>query len=162
MLRDAVTDCAFVAAPRDQHACGSRNQEGWHLCGQTITNGQARKRGSRLGKSPALQPNADQNATHQVDSSDDQTRDGITAHKLGSTVHRPIEVSLGGDFPTTTRGFLLVDQARRQICIDGHLFPGHGIEGEPRRDFTHSGCTLGDHDKLHDDQDRKDDETNDQ
>ena len=162
LLRDAVTDCAFVAAPRDQHACGGRNQKGWYLCGQTITNGQARKRRSRLGKSPALQPNADQNATHQVDSSDDQARDGIAAHKLGSTIHRPVEVSLGGDFATTTRGFLLVDQARRQICIDGHLFPGHGIEREPRRDFTHSGRTLGDHDKLHDDQDRKDDEPNDQ
>jgi hypothetical protein len=54
-------------------------------------------------------------------------------------------------------GFVLVDQAGRQVGVDRHLLAGHGVEGEARRDFGDAARTLGDDDEVHDDQDDEDD-----
>ena len=55
----------------------------------------------------------------------------------------------------------LVDQAGRQVGVDRHLLAGHGIEGEPGRDFGDPRRALGDHDEVHDHQDREHDHADD-
>ena len=50
---------------------------------------------------------------------------------------------------------LFVDQTGGQVGIDRHLFAGHGVQIEARRDFGDTARTLGDDDEVHDDQDRE-------
>ena len=116
---------------RDQHAAVAIKKAEC-LCGQTITNGPSAQPESRLGKVKPFSPIANQMPPCKLIPVMIKPAAGIARTNLEAPSGIAVEVSLGGDFATTTRGFLLVDQARRQICIDGHLFPGHGIEREPR------------------------------
>ena len=59
-------------------------------------------------------------------------------------------------------GDLLVDQAGREVGVDRHLLAGHGVEVEARRDFGDTARALGDDDEVHDHQDRKDDDADDE
>ena len=50
----------------------------------------------------------------------------------------------------------LVDGAGAQVGVDGHLLARHRVQGEARRDLRHALGALGDHQELHQRQDRED------
>jgi hypothetical protein len=55
-----------------------------------------------------------------------------------------------------------IDQAGRQIGIDRHLLARHGVQVEARRDLGDAAGALGDHDEVHDHQDREHDDPDDE
>ncbi len=66
------------------------------------------------------------------------------------------------DFLPAKLSFVLVDQTRRHVGINGHLFAGHGIEGKARRDFGDTARTLGDDHEIDKDKDREEDQPDDE
>ena len=70
---------------------------------------------------------------------------------LRRTVHRAVEVGLGGDLGAAAAGLVLVDQAGVQVGVDRHLLAGHRVEGEAGADLGDAAGTVGDDDELDDD-----------
>ena len=101
---------------------------------------------------------ADQDAADYVDGQDHQTRNGVAADKLGGAVHGTEEGGFLLQFLATELCVISIDQSRRQVGVDGHLFAGHGIQGEPRRDLCDPARALGDDDEVHHHQDDEDDD----
>ena len=101
--------------------------------------------------------NADRETANDVDERDDDARNGISADELRSSVHRAVEVGFLLDLHATGRRGDFVDDAGVQLGIDGHLFTGQSIEGEPRTDFGDTAGTLRDDDEVDDDQDQEND-----
>ncbi len=51
---------------------------------------------------------------------------------------------------------VLVDGARAQVGVDGHLLARHRVEGEAGRDLGHALGALGHHQELHQGEDGED------
>ncbi len=105
---------------------------------------------------------ADQDAADDVDADDQQAGHGVAAHELRRPVHGPEEGGFLLQLLAPDLGGLLVDQARRQVGVDGHLLAGHGIEGEPGGDLRDPSRTLGDDHEVHHHQDGEDDQADDE
>jgi hypothetical protein len=84
---------------------------------------------------------------------------GIAFDELCGTVHRSVELRFPLDIFSALLRFLLIDDARAQIGVDGHLFARHGIQRKASRHFGNAFRTLCDYDELYDKDDHKDDET---
>ncbi len=59
-----------------------------------------------------------------VDQQDQQCSNRIALHEFAGTVHRPVEIGLGGDFAAASLGFVGGEQTCSQIGVDRHLFAG--------------------------------------
>ncbi|MEY9354637.1 hypothetical protein ABIG05_009076 [Bradyrhizobium japonicum] len=105
---------------------------------------------------------ADDDAAEDVDRGDDQAGDGVAADEFRGTVHRAKKGTLLFELAAPALSFLVVDQARGQIRVDRHLLARNGIQGETGADFGDTRRTLGDHDEIHRDQNREDDQTDDE
>ncbi len=105
---------------------------------------------------------ADDEAAEQVDQRDDDGGDGVAPDELGRPVHGPVEVGLVGDLGPALLGLLLVDGARVQVGVDGHLLAGHAVEGESSGHLGHAARTGRDHHELDHDQDQEDDQPDDE
>ena len=77
----------------------------------------------------------DDEPADEVDQRDDDRGDRVALDELRGTVHRPVEVRLGGDVRTPLTGLVLVDEPRVEVGVDRHLLAGHRVEGEARRDL---------------------------
>nr|GEX22846.1 hypothetical protein [Tanacetum cinerariifolium] len=100
-------------------------------------------------------------AADEVDEQDQQAGDGVTADEFAGTVHGAVELGFLGDFKAAALGFGLVDEAGVEVGVDGHLFAGHGVEGEAGADFGDPSGTFGDDDEVDDHEDGEDDDTDD-
>ena len=69
-------------------------------------------------------------------SDDHDAGDGVAAHELAGTVHGAEEIGLARDVRAAALGLLLVDQAGRQVGVDGHLPAGHAVQGEAGGHFA--------------------------
>ncbi len=105
---------------------------------------------------------ADREPAEQVDDGDDDAGDRVALDELRATVHRAVEVRLGGDLLASPARLVLVDQAGVEVGVDGHLLAGHRVEGEARAHLGDPAGTVGDHDELDDDQDEEDHQADDQ
>ena len=94
-----------------------------------------------------------------VNGKNEQAGNGIAFNELGRTVHGTIEIRLLGNLGPAMLGFVLIDQAGVEIRINGHLFAGHGIQGETGTYFGDPAGTLGDHQEVDDHKNRKDHQT---
>ena len=101
---------------------------------------------------------ADQEATKDVDGGDDQSGNGISAHKLGGSIQCPEVIGFALDFAAAVFGVLIIDQAGVKVSVDGHLLAGHGVQGEAGGDFGDPPGPLRDHDKVDDHQNQEDDD----
>ncbi|MNS88917.1 hypothetical protein D3C72_1229100 [compost metagenome] len=101
---------------------------------------------------------ADDEATDDVDEEDHDAGDGIPLHEFGGTVHGAVEVGFLGHVLTALLGLFLVDETGVQVRIYGHLFAGHGIQGEAGAHLGDPARTLGDHHEVDDHQDHEDDD----
>ena len=88
--------------------------------------------------------------------------DGVALDELRATVHRAVEVGLGGDVRAAPAGLVLVDEAGVQVGVDRHLLAGHGVEGEPGADLGDPAGTVGDDHELDDDEDQEDHQADDE
>jgi hypothetical protein len=104
---------------------------------------------------------ADGEAAENVDQRDQDGRDGIAAHELARPVHRAVEVRFLFHLAAAGAGLFFIDDAGAEFGINRHLFAGHGIQGEPRRDFRDAARALGDDDEIDQDEDQEDDEPDD-
>ena len=124
---------------------------------QTITNGQQCVGAGGITKTHIVLQDTNNDPTDDVDECNQQARYRVSAHKLGCAVHCPEK----GRFilKTLTTGFclFLVNQTRIEIGINRHLFARHGIKCETRRNFCDTTGTLGDDDEVHNHQNRKHD-----
>ena len=93
-----------------------------------------------------------------VDRGDDQSGNGVSAHKLGGPVQCPEIIRLTLDFAAALLGCLIIDQAGVEVSVDGHLLAGHRIQGEAGGDFSDPPGSLCDHDKVDDHQNQEDDD----
>ncbi|MOA01999.1 hypothetical protein D3C78_1214310 [compost metagenome] len=122
---------------------------------QTVTNGQQGIDLTGITEGHAVLEHTDQHAADQVDEEDQQTGDGITAHKLAGTVHRTVELGLLGHLRTSRLGLGLIDQAGIEVGVDRHLLAGHRIEGEARTHLGNTPGTLGHYHEVNDHQNRE-------
>ena len=68
-----------------------------------------------------------------------------------------LKISFRGDISTAAFRFFLIDKARIQIGINGHLFTGHSIQSKTGTHFRNTASTFGYHNKVDDHQDGKND-----
>ena len=102
-----------------------------------------------------------QEAPDEVDKGGYDGEDGVALYKLGSTVHGAEEVGASLNIQAAFPGLFLVDDAGVEVCVNGHLFTGHSVQGEAGRNLSHTFGTLGDDDKLYQNQNEEDDKADD-
>ena len=143
-------------------ACADGDEQRRDLGDQAVADGQD---GIHLhgfaGGQPALH-RADQDAAQQVHRHDDEARDGIALDELHGAVHGAVELAFLFDHAAAFARFVHVDRAGAQVGIDGHLLARHGVQGKTGRNLGHALGALGDDHELHDGQDQKDDQADDQ
>ncbi len=162
LLGDALTHVAGGGRPGHDQTGGDREQQSRHLGDQAVADAQHAELVHRVGRRQPVLEDADREAADQVDQRDDDGRDGVALDELGATVHRAVELGLGGHLGAALLRPGLVDQAGVQVGVDRHLLTGHRVEGEPGADLGDPLGTLGHHDQLDDDQDREDHQADDQ
>ena len=87
---------------------------------------------------------------------DEDAEDRVALHELGRTVHGAVEVGGARDLLAARARLLLVDQAGREVGVDGHLLAGHRVEREARGHLGDAAGTLRDDDEVDADQDQED------
>ena len=115
-----------------------------------------------FGKAQALLQNADHHAANHVDQHDQKAGDSIAAHELRCAVHGAEESGLVFQIFTALARHFLVNKTGGKIGIDGHLLAGHRIEVEAGRHFGDASRTFGDDHEVHDHQNRKNNNANDE
>ena len=144
------------------HQAGRRRyDQGRDLRYQAIADRQAGIKVGRFGERKILLDDTDDHAGDDVDEGNQDAGDGGAADKLGGAVHGPEEGAFVFQVPAPGPGFILVDEAGRQVGVDGHLLAGHGVQGEPGRNLGDTAGTLGDDDEVDEHQDGENDDTDD-
>ena len=157
LLGQLLRKIIFRGHARDQNTCRSRNNERWHLRYQTIANGERAVNGKRFAKAHVVRENANDKTANQVDHHNENAGHSIAAHKLRSTIHRAKKVSLLCHLLTPLLGFLLLNEARIHVGINGHLLAGHRVQSKARRYLGHTPRTLRNHHEIDDgDEDKND------
>ena len=147
-----------LAGLRDEQARRGRDDQRGDLRHEAVADGQERVGLRRLAEGQPVLRHADDHAGDDVDEGDHQAGNGVAAHEFRRAVHGAEEARLVFQRLASRLCGHLVDQTRRQVCVDGHLLAGHRIEAEPRRDLRDAARAFGDHDEIHDHEDREHDQ----
>ena len=142
----------------DQEAGRGRDDQGWDLRDQTVTDGQQRVGLRRIQHGQVFLSHADDDAGDDVDEGDQEAGNGVAADELRGAVHGAVKGRFIFQPAAPVAGLGLIDQTGRQIGVDRHLLAGHGVQGKTRRDFGNSAGAFGDDDEIYDHQYRKDDD----
>ena len=154
LLRDVLG----VANARHHHARGNRDDQRRDLGHQTVADRQQRV---SLGRCPDVEivlQHTDEQSAEDVDEHNQDAGDGVAADELRRAVHRAEEIGLVGDRRAPFARFVLADQSGVEVGVDRHLLARHRIEREACGDFGDAAGALGDHDKIDDHQNRKNDD----
>ena len=146
---------AFRAALGHHNTSGHGNKQGRNLRDEPITHGQHSEIGDSITKAHAVAADAYGNAANQIDRRDDQTSNGIAAHKFRSTVHGAVKTSFRFQFLAPRTGLRFINQPGGQIRINRHLLARHGIQAEARGNFSNSPAALGNDNKIDNQQDEE-------
>ena len=87
---------------------------------------------------------------------------GVALRESDCAVHGAVEVGFAANPVAAFPRLALVDDAGVEVGVDGHLPSGHGVEGEPRRDFRDADRAVVDDDVLNRDQDQEHDDADDE
>ena len=98
---------------------------------------------------------ADGDATGEIDQGDDDPRDRFATDKPAGPIHRGEKVAAALQFVAETTCVGGGERACLQFGIDRHLAAGHRVERETGCHFTRATGAGGDHDQLHDGDDRE-------
>src|SRR5690606_34910851 len=126
---------------------------------EAVADGQQRIGGARFADGQAHLQRADDDAGDDVDEGDEQPGDGVAAHEFGRAVHGAEKRAFVLEILATRAGGVLVDEARREVGVDGHLLAGHGVEVEAGGHFGDAARTLGDDNEVDDQEDRENDDS---
>ena len=110
----------------------------------------------------AVPEGRDENAAEDVDGRDDEARDRVAAYELRGTVHGAEERAFLFELTPAPLRFALIDQAGRQIGVDGHLLAGNAVECESGADLGDARGTLRDDDEVHRQEDDEHHDTDDE
>ena len=100
------------------------------------------------------------NAGNKVNGCNDNGHDRIALDDFGCTVHCTIEICFFLNFITANTCFLFCDQSGTHVCVNCHLLTRHCVQGKASCDFRYTFCTFGDNNKLHQNNDEEDEDTN--
>ena len=123
------------------------------ICDQAITDGQQCVALAGFADRHPVTEGSDGETADDVDEQNENARDGVAAGELARTVHGAVEVGFRSDVGATRACLVLRDQTGVEIGVDGHLFTGHGVQGESGADFRDTAGALGDHHEVDDGQD---------
>ncbi len=143
-------EVSFGRSATDHDAGGGGYEQGGDLRDEAIPYREKRVGLRRFPDGHALLEYPHGQAPQDVHSGDDDPCDRVSADELARTVHGSVEVCLfGNPFPSLPC-LCLPDQACIQICINAHLFAGHGIQRKAGRHFCNStGPFRNDHEVDH-------------
>jgi hypothetical protein len=144
-------------ARRDQTA-GHRHQQRRDGGDQAFADGQDGVGFGRRRQVETVLHHADDQPGNDVDEGDQHGRQRVALGEADGAVHGTVEVGLAPDASAPLAGFLLVDDAGVQIGVDRHLPSGHGLQGEPGRDFRDTDRAVVDDEELDRDQHQEDDD----
>ncbi len=113
------------------------------------------------GERPIVR-HADDDAAGQIQTDDHERCDGVALHELSGAVHRAVEVGLALYRRALPARAVGVDCAGMHVGVDRHLFAGHRIEREPRRDLGDALRSARNHDELNRNQNGKHDQPDDE
>jgi hypothetical protein len=130
---------------------------GWNLRNETIANSQEGVNLQRAGETHLLLEHPDDQSSHDVDQCDNDSRDGIAAHKFAGSIHCAVEIRLFFDLRSSIPGLDLGDKPCIQVCVNTHLLPRHRVKGKSGSHLRNSASTLGDDHKINNHQNCKDD-----
>ncbi|MNS52924.1 hypothetical protein D3C72_856630 [compost metagenome] len=155
-LADHLLANVFVGthAGHNNARCG-RDNEGWDLRHQAVTDSQQRIAFRRMAHVHAVLENTHQQAADNVDNHDQDTGDGIAANELTRTVHRTVEISFLGHVGAAFFRFIFANQPGIQIGVNGHLFARHPVQHETCANFGDTARTFGDNHKVDDNEDHE-------
>ena len=146
---------ALRGYPGHHDTCGHGYDQGRDLLNQAVAYGQKRIGPNRLAEAQIPNGHSDDQPPNDVDQGDDHPGDGIALDELHGPVHGAVELAFPMQGHPALEGLLHVDDPGAQIRVDGHLFAGHGIQGETGRHLRDPLRTLGDDDEVdqgHDDE----------
>ena len=83
----------------------------------------------------------------------------VSLHELEGAIHGAVELALALELAAAAPGLGGVDGPRAQLCVDGHLLAGKGVEGEAGRHLRHPLGAPGDDEELDERQDGVDHRT---
>ena len=162
LAEDGLVGGADCRRFRHEHAGRGRHDQRRYLADQPVADGE---HGIGLGcvsQRHVVLGHADNDPADDVDQRDDQAGDRVAPDELGRAVHGTEKVAFVFQFLASRLGRSLVDKTGGKIGIDRHLFAGHGVQGESRRDLCDPPGTLGDNNEIHQDQDGEDDNADDE
>ena len=158
LLRDLLAHVLVFAHTGHHHGGSHRNEQRRNLRHQCITHGQQDVGVCSGTRTQPMLQHADGESAHDADEQNQNARDGIAAYEFGCTVHGAEETRFVAHFTAAALGFFFVNQAGIQVGIDGHLFAGHGVQGEACRHLGNALGALGHHNEVDDHQDHKHDQ----
>ena len=145
-----------VAGTGDEDAGRDGDDERGYLGDETVADGQDAVDLQGLAGGNAVLGDADDGTAHDVDHSHDHAGDAVALDELHGAVHGAEHLAFLADDLAAALGFFHVDDAGAHVRVDGHLFAGHGIQGEARAHLGHTFGPLGDDQELDDGQDQED------
>ena len=151
----------FRRGARHQNTGGDGGDQRGNLRDETVANGQQREALQGFAHGHALLHDADGETADDVDERDEDRRDGVAADKFAGPIHRAVKVRLLLDCAPAIASLGFIDQTGVEFGINRHLFAGHRVQGEARRDFRDAAGTLGDDDEIDENENQEDDHADD-
>jgi hypothetical protein len=133
---------------------GDGEEEGGNLRHEAVADREEGVPAGGLGDRHPAQRARDE-AADDVHEHDGDPGDRVALHELERAVHRPVELALALEGAAPPARIALVDEARAEVRVDGHLLAGQRVEREPRRDLGDALGALGHDEELHEGEDRE-------
>ena len=102
---------------------------------------------------------ADDQPANNIDDKNENGGNRIAFDEFRGTIHCTVEIRFLGDFLAAGLGFFICQDTGIQISIDGHLLAWHRIKGKAGGHFRYAASTLGDNNKIDNNQNDKDKNT---
>ena len=145
-----------IAGTGDENARRNGDNQRGNLGNKTIPDGQNAINLERFSGGNAVLGDADDRAAHNVDHGHDHPGDAVAFDELHGPVHGPEHLAFLTDGVAPLLSFLHIDDPGAHIRVDGHLFAGHGVQGEARAHFGHTFRAFGDDQKLYNGENKED------
>ena len=162
LRREVDAERAVAGHARDHQAHRRREQERRQRRDERVADREDRERVERVERTEPVVGDADDDAADEIEHDDDERRDRIAFDELARAVHRAVEIGFSLHARAFAARALGIEHARMHLGVDRHLFAGHRVERESRRDFGDALRARRDDDELNRDEDRENDQADDE
>ena len=136
----------------DHQASGDGDQQRRNHGDQAVAHGEDGVGLQRVAEGNVELEDSDQKSGDDVDGGEQNGGQRVALAEAGGAVHGAVELGFAGHRFAAGARLVFVDQSGVQVGVDGHLFAGHGVQGEARRDLGGAHRAVADHQKLNGDQ----------